>query len=208
MKLIQCKRCGTQNRFQKLSFIRLPICGKCRAPLQEAVYIRWLRAAANYKYWIVLGSIIGGTALTYHTSEAPGQAVPEYPVVAVSQGVYERFTNADPIAPFMVVTPSGPENYYVKLVDAFTGHSVMSFFIFGGQRFETKVPLGSFRVKYATGKNWYGENHLFGPSTRFSEADRTFEFAEQGNQISGYTVELIKQRSGNLHTKSISASQF
>ena len=84
----------------------------------------------------------------------------------------------------------------------------MSFFIFGGQSFETEVPLGTYRVKYATGETWYGENYLFGSTTRYSEAEKIFEFTVQGNQISGYTVELIRQRGGNLQTKAISANPF
>ena len=122
--------------------------------------------------------------------------------------MHQLFTNAEQIAPFRIVTPSGAESYYVKLVDAFSGALVMTFFVYGGQSFETEVPLGTYRVKYATGSTWYGEDHLFGPDTRYSEADKTFEFSVQGNQISGYTVELIRQRGGNLHTKSISANQF
>ena len=84
----------------------------------------------------------------------------------------------------------------------------MTFFVNGGESFEADVPLGIYRVKYASGLTWYGAEHLFGPGTRYSEADKTFEFALQGNQISGYTLELIQQRGGNLHTKSISAAQF
>ena len=226
MKLIQCASCGAQNRIEGFSYSRFPICGKCRASLPEPASIRSLRVAVKYKYWIILGVIIGGTVMMdqlrspsrtspasakseYRASSPfPAQAVLAYPVVQVNQGIRERFTNAKTIAPFRIVTPAGPESYYVKLIDAFTGTPAMSFFIFGGQSFEAEVPLGTYRVKYATGETWYGENHLFGPTTRYSEADKTFEFSVQGNQISGYTVELIRQRGGNLHTKSISANQF
>ena len=225
MKLIQCASCGVKDRIQGFSYSRLLICGKCHTQLPEPASIRSLRVAVKYKYWIVLAIIIGGGALMdqfrsssrtvpastrveYHTPVAPSQAMPDYPTVTVKQGIHQRYTHAELIAPLRIVTPSGSQNYYVKLIDAFTGTPAMSFFIFGGQSFVTEVPLGTYRVKYATGENWYGENHLFGSTTRYSEADKTFEFAVRGNQISGYTVELIRQRGGNLHTKSISANQF
>ena len=84
----------------------------------------------------------------------------------------------------------------------------MTFFIYGGQNFETKVPLGVYRLKYASGKIWYGEKYLFGPDTAYSKAEQDFEFYRQGDQIAGYTVELILQRNGNLHTTRIPASEF
>lgn len=225
MRQIQCINCGAQNRIQSYRYSRSPICGRCHASLPESNTIRSIRVAEKYKYWIVLATIIGGAFLVdqfkspsqavppsskaEYRSYAPSvSAVPEYPTVSVNQGIYQRFTNAEAIAPFRIVTPTGQESYYVKLVDAFTGTPAMSFYIFGGQSFETEVPLGTYRVKYATGETWCGENYLFGSSTRYSETDKTFEFSVQGNQISGYTVELIRQRGGNLHTKSISANQF
>lgn len=224
MKIVQCANCGAQNRVASYSLSRTAVCGKCHMQLPEPSFIRSARLAEKYKYWIILGVIIGGAILmdefkssftpavgsrtNYQDYPQPSRASVSYPTVPVSQGVHQLFTNAEQIAPFRIVTPSGAESYYVKLVDAFSGTLVMTFFVYGGQSFETEVPLGTYRVKYATGSTWYGEDHLFGPDTRYSEADKTFEFSVQGNQISGYTVELIRQRGGNLHTKSISANQF
>lgn len=224
MKTVQCAHCGAQNRVASYSLNRTAVCGKCRMQLPEPFFIRSARLAEKYKYWVILGVIIGGAVLmdefrspsmhptgsrkNYPDYSPPSRASASYPVVPVSQGVHQLFTNAERIAPFRIVTPSGAESYYVKLADAFTGALVMTFFVYGGQSFETEVPLGTYRVKYATGSTWYGEDHSFGPDTRYSETDKTFDFSVQGNQISGYTVELIRQRGGNLHTKSISANQF
>lgn len=223
MRLIQCASCSAQNRIQGFSYSRLYICGKCQTPLPVPASNRPVQFLVKNKYWLVLVVIVGGSVILDQLKSSPRSVaasgamtgytppvsqVPAYPTVPVNQGVYQKFTTAESIAPFRIVTPSGPENYYVKLVDAFTGAPTMSFFIFGGQRFEIEVPLGTYRVKYATGSTWYGDIHLFGQSTHYSAADKVFEFTAQGNQLSGYTVELIRQRSGNLHTKSISASQF
>jgi hypothetical protein len=131
-----------------------------------------------------------------------------FPEKPVKQGVHQLFTSAKLIAPFRIVTPVGTEKYYVKLIDATTDAPVMTFFIYGGQSFDTHVPLGAYHVKYATGTTWYGTSGLFGPDTRYSETDKTFTFTSFGNQINGYTIELIRQHGGNLHTKSISANQF
>ena len=224
MKIIQCTHCGARNRVASYSLSQPAVCGRCRKKLPESSFLHSTRLANKYKYWIILVALIGGAVLmnefkssstreassrtNYQKYSPPSRANVSYPAVPVSQGVHQLFTNAEQVAPFRIVTPSGAENYYVKLADAFSGKTVMTFFVYGGQSFETKVPLGTYRVKYATGSTWYGEDHLFGPDTHYSEADKTFEFSVQGNQISGYTVELIRQRGGNLHTKSISANQF
>ena len=63
MKLIQCASCGAQNRIEGFSYSRLLLCGKCRASLPEPASIRSLRVAGKYKYWIILGVIIGGTVM-------------------------------------------------------------------------------------------------------------------------------------------------
>jgi len=192
--------------------------------LPEPSFIRSARSVEKYKYWIILGVIISGVVLMNEFKSSsthpvgsrinsqdyspPSRSRVSYPTVQVRQGVHQLFTSAELIAPFRIVTPSGAESYYVKLADAFTGAVVITFFVYGGQSFETEVPLGTYRVKYATGSTWYGEDHLFGPDTSYSEADKTFQFSVKENQISGYTVELIRQRGGNLHTKLISANQF
>lgn len=225
MKLVQCTHCGAQNRVAGYSLSRTAVCGKCHVQLPEPSFVRATRLAVKYKYWIVLGVIIGGAVMmdqfkspsksasagsrtNYQDYPPPSRATVNYPAVPVAQGIHQLFINTEQIAPFRIVTPAGSESYYVKLTDAFTGSPIMTLFIYSGQSFETEVPLGTYRVKYATGTTWYGEEHLFGPDTRYSEADKTFEFTVQENQISGYTVELIHQRGGNLHTKSISSNQF
>lgn len=64
--------------------------------------------------------------------------------------------------------------------------------------------MGKYIVKYAYGDTWYGRDNLFGESTRYSQADEVLEFYH--NQ--GYTIELIQQLNGNLHTTAIDESQF
>ncbi|MDA3797739.1 MAG: hypothetical protein PF692_01515 [Kiritimatiellae bacterium] len=38
--------------------------------------------------------------------------------------------------------------------------------------------------------------------------DDNFAFRVEGDRVSGYTLELIKQQGGNLHTNSISLDNF
>ncbi len=84
----------------------------------------------------------------------------------------------------------------------------MSFYVRGGQEFETKAPLGIYELRYASGETWYGTQHLFGPDTIYSKADSTFNFTATGTGYNGYTVELILQTSGNLRTSRMSPGEF
>lgn len=117
------------------------------------------------------------------------------------------FQQAEAIAPFSIHT--APEvNYYVKLVDIETGKTAVTIFVWGGQSIETKVPLGTYELRYATGRDWYGEEKLFGAGTSCVQADKRMIFYRNGPQIMGHTVSLIKRIDGNLHTHNINPSQF
>ena len=84
----------------------------------------------------------------------------------------------------------------------------MDVFVRGGSTVEVEVPLGTYRLKYAAGQNWYGLPHLFGPETSYSKADTPFRFYIEGQRISGYTVTLYSVRDGNLRTSPLNPGDF
>lgn len=131
--------------------------------------------------------------------DEPAQALP-------STGVYQAY-RSNRIAPFRIVT-RGDGNFFIRMVDVGSGNIALELFVRGGEVTETRMPLGSFELRYASGDTWYGPTHLFGPSTSYNKADSVFQFQQTGREISGYTVELYQQRDGNLHTRSIDAAQF
>jgi hypothetical protein len=225
MKLVTCHQCGTQNRVKAHSLRQAVYCGNCHYQLSEPLIIRFAQLLDRYKYWLILAGIIGGALImdeykstarssnsasnfTQQGSLPPRPKVVDYPVVPINPGIQAINTKAERIAPLRIKTPAGTESYFVKLVSASTGKEVMTFYIRSGQTLDTEVPLGSYRIKYATGDLWYGETHLFGPESKYSEAEKVFQFARNGDEISGYTVELIRQRGGNLQTRAIPPSQF
>lgn len=122
-------------------------------------------------------------------------------------GEVRRFTQERATAPFEIKS-SGGTNYLVKLEDANSGLDVLDVFVRGGSIVEVSVPLGTYVVKYAAGKNWYGYEHYFRPNTAYSKADTTFRFRVDGNQFRGYTITLYPVVGGNLSTSSIRANEF
>lgn len=137
--------------------------------------------------------------------EEPFDAAPE---PLPQNGVTEYDLVDDPIAPLRIVTRSN-DHYLVKVVDWDTEETAMTMFIRAGETVKVEVPLGSYKLKYAAGKTWYGDIFLFGPNTVYSEAEKRLDFVMNSNrQVSGYTIELFLQPNGNLKTKRISAKDF
>lgn len=110
------------------------------------------------------------------------------------------------IAPLEIVTPRKEKDFLIKIVSK--NKIIKMFYIRGGSSVNTKLPLGNFGLKYASGERWFGKNCLFGRKTVYGKADRTFNFTKNGNQVSGYTIELLLQKGGNLPTSNISAQEW
>lgn len=148
------------------------------------------------------------SASTTESDYQPQSTLP--PVVArPSSGVLSNWTGRAPQAPLEIITSPGSD-YYVKLVEIETGYDAVAIYVHGGRRVQVDVPLGNYKIKYASGEVWRGFGHLFGPDgmTSYSEAQSTFKFETSGGYVNGYTVELIRRSGGNLRTRSIDRSKF
>lgn len=115
--------------------------------------------------------------------------------VPVRHGAQEVYLKRKRLAPLAIETPGGSERYYLKLEDALTGRLAMTIFVEGGHSLRTRVPLGSYRILYATGTTWYGPQLLFGPQTRRFRLDRTFEFARTRGAYVGARI-VLGERAG------------
>ena len=120
-------------------------------------------------------------------------------------GAIALYQTSPGVAPFTVVAAPGA-HYVVKLEDAETGAGVLMMFVHAGQKAQTKVPLGNYKLKYATGTTWYGEQRLFGASTFYQQADRTLAFVRNPTGYSGHIIQLARQINGNLPTSRLPAS--
>ena len=124
-----------------------------------------------------------------------------------ASGSVNSYTSADRIAPFEIKAAQG-NNYFVKLVNAYSEETVLTVFVRGGTTVNIDVPLGTYKVKYASGSTWYGENYLFGTYTSYSKTDKMFDFKIVGNQVSGFSMTLYTVANGNLHMSKIPKSDF
>lgn len=230
-----CIRCGQVNRISNRAHLSPLKCTKCGEPATVQEFKRnspldlnlisikqFFIAKLNIflsnpkmKYFslgvISVVVIIALAKPSIHGDDLwPPPAVrPAQPQIFQAPGVMWNVTNRPAVAPLAINTNPGSD-YYVKLVDATYGTPAMAIFVKGGQPLEVEVPLGSYYIHYASGKNWQGEAVRFGLGnlTSYHEAGKRFDFIHRNDHISGYTIELIRQTGGNLSTKSISAAQF
>jgi hypothetical protein len=147
-------------------------------------------------------------APVYTPPPAPVVVRPSYPEYALpDNGMTMVSSSEQQVARFKVSAPEGT-HYWVKLTDETTSATVIAMFVRSGSTAEVKVPLGTYVIKYASGKSWYGSTYLFGPDTAYGKANQTMRFWVEGNIVHGHSMTLYKVRNGNLRTESISASEF
>lgn len=219
-RIVLCSACGQKNRILPKKGIAR--CGSCKKEL--AIDGHDPSGLGSTRLWLLAGlAIVGVLGLAElqkkpteptpapHSSASPikqAQTAPAFSAspLPISTGIVS-FPSGYVIAPIRIRASSG-SNFFVRLVHSFTKAHIMEIYLEGGDTFEGKVPLGSYEIRYASGNVWYGEDLLFGPSTQFHKAEKTFNFTRDGDSISGYTVELVRQRGGNLRTSTISRGEF
>jgi hypothetical protein len=210
VRIVKCRSCSTKNKIPNFKINLIPICGSCSAKLPEGIHFRLFRLLKFNWEWCVLIIVIGSLLLIdrsvssykHSTTKAPSCSP-----VFVKTGIYQTYLNNNQIAPLSIVTSTGLD-YFVKIVDATTNQTIIEGYIIGGMTLDINVPLGSYRLKYASGNTWCGRSELFGNKTQYDEAQSTFNFSLENGVVSGYTVELIAQSNGNLQTRRISSSNF
>lgn len=94
--------------------------------------------------------------------------------------------------------------YFLKLENSTTGEIIQSVFIHPGKTQSIYVPCGTYELKYACGKTWYGNEHLFGENGGYSKSDELVTF-EQGYE---YELTLSAVVGGNFSTDDIDLGDF
>jgi hypothetical protein len=83
---------------------------------------------------------------------------------------------------------------FVQLLNWESNEVITTAFVRSGEMVEIPIPLGSYKLRYAIGSQWYGEEKMFGSpdmyemTDRFSTETAKFEFTEfqPGSDIGAY----------------------
>ncbi len=133
-----------------------------------------------------------------------------YSIRPPAHGTVQRHHTAPAIAPLTIVTRGANRYYLVKLQawdSRHRGDPTVTAIIHSGRTLQLDVPLGSYELKYAMFTSWYGFDR-FGPDAVFSRADTRLDFRDEGDHVTGYTIELFLQRDGNLETEELDPEDF
>lgn len=104
------------------------------------------------------------------------------------------------VFPLQVKTSPG-QDYFLTLIDQETDDAALAAYIEGGAFFKILVPPGVFRLKFAAGDVWQGEDDLFGPGadTDHFELRTPLTFETRGLGIkAGHVVSLLERRPGEI----------
>jgi hypothetical protein len=222
MREVRCPACNTLNRFKRYSVSRIPWCGKCKAALPEPKSLKLLRQvyrgrrrAALVAYVAVLVAPIAFFAWIGSGSHA----MPQPPVSRTAaaelctpesrplKGEYGHDFHQFYVAPFKVNTAPGVD-YFIKLENTDGSDNHFWFFARGGEPMAADVPLGTYVLKYAFGKQWCGISFPFGKDTVAKKGRTALTFRREYDGYSGNFVTLIAERGGNFPTSYIPASEF
>lgn len=124
-----------------------------------------------------------------------------------SNGKVIKYPVASMVAPLTIKT-SGDGYYCFILSKVGTNERTMAFFGHGGKTVNVDVPLGTYKLYFATGSTWYGLQDLFGDETVYQCCDSSFTFKMDSDGYVGWTVTLYPVSNGNMDSKYISADDF
>ncbi len=137
-------------------------------------------------------------ALAILGTTASGQDGP--PTDTPKTGLMWNRSGLPAVFPLQVKTLPG-RNYYLTLRDVESGRDVLAAFIRGGAFFRVLVPPGTFSVRFAFGREWQGEERLFGPGTLTGilEIEKPLTFATRGlGTKAGHLIDLRRDPQGQL----------
>ena len=113
--------------------------------------------------------------------------------------VYLKYQSAPKSSTESRALKSGAKSPYEKDV---------AFYLKAGQQVKIDVPIGVYKLYYATGSDFYGTKLLFGDNTHYYASDDLLSFYSDSQYYNGHTITLKSTYNGNFDTDPISESQF
>ena len=177
----------------------------------------------------------GGSSSSVKSTPAPTVRVSATPTptpqknvglkaVSVYNGKIFKTPDYECVCPFEVKAGSGSDYYiYLEYVKAPSNSTEkhkrvsgakdptekdMAFYVKAGQTVDIDVPIGVYKLYYATGDTFYGTKHLFGEDTGRYTSDELLDFYADTQYYQGCTITLYKVSGGNFSTETASVAEF
>jgi hypothetical protein len=103
-------------------------------------------------------------------------------------------------------------HYLMKVVEWETGKVVQTLFVRSGEKAEVKLPIGQYKLRFAAGETWYGDQKRFGRSTRYGEFAEKMDTQPVKFDISRpgavWEMGFYSCLTGNMQNKTIRPEDF
>jgi hypothetical protein len=127
--------------------------------------------------------------------------------VAISEGIVSASKPKERVVPLQVRAGTG-SNYFVRLVNVADERDVINVLVRGGTTLRVDMPLGTYRLRFASGSTWYGEKLLFGQATSYWTAEQTVTFRKDRNVPGLVAIDLAAQKGGPMKTAPLEPNRF
>lgn len=170
---------------------------------------KWATGLAILVCAIIVLFVIPGLIDKFNTPSLPSSYVPAKPIFDGTRqplpdtGAVWLYYQGGGGRRLQVETQSGDGHHLIKIEDWKSGRAVALLFIREGDKQKVNVPPGTYRIKFACGRTWYGDKLRFGPGESCFVADEPFDFDDRGWSITLYPV-----TDGNLQKTRIPGDEF
>lgn len=123
-------------------------------------------------------------------------------LVKYKRPMTEEFTNSiseKRLAPISLTAKQDADCYCVLERTSGT-YGTIKFFVRKGETIKLSVPLGTYKLYFATGDTWYGRQNLYGPNGKYYELNMDFTFKEETNEYIGWKVDLARADESNCYS--------
>lgn len=117
---------------------------------------------------------------------------------------YYGTSNSKTGIPLKIYTPKGYDSHYFKIYDASNGELALRVYVREGDSITVYLPAGSYRIRYGTGKTWYGSEHLFGPEGQYVRFEQVIKMQKNNR----YTLTLYQNSDANMEANPIAYDSF
>ena len=144
-----------------------------------------------WPHWKVALVVVGACALIFLLSKWALESKSYVPFPATGDvRWYVQPPEADG-APLTISAPGDDKrDFVVQLNDAGSDRIVAIIPVRSGEAAQLQVPLGRYKIKIASGKNWQGPEKLFGMGGEVRNAVEPLDFYRNANQTSGHRIDL------------------
>lgn len=156
----------------------------------------------NDSYWLylwiigILIIIIISVAIQRNNKHDDALPIPFTSILTTSNNTTDVNSNLTIIA--------NNKNYYITICDTLRGDKIISsLFIRPNEEITVELPEGNYRIKYGTGKYWYGTKDLFGKLGEYGNS-QSFEIIPYQHM----TISFNSTKKGNLHINNINKSDL